>query len=166
MTVRKILTIPDPLLKQVANPVEEITPQIKHILNDLSDTTDASPGFALAAPQIGEMIRAICVDAGQAKRKTKTPHGKILLINPRIIAEKKPQINREGCLSVPQYTADISRYQQITVEGLTANGEQVSLDSKGWEAIALQHEIDHLDGILFLDRIASIKNDLFKRKTG
>jgi peptide deformylase len=101
------------LLKQVAEPVEELTPHVSSILSDLSDTTDASPGFALAAPQIGELVRAICVDATQAKRETKTPNGKILLVNPEIIETGEAEINREGCLSVPKYTADIKRYQFV-----------------------------------------------------
>ena len=164
MSVREILTIPHPLLKQVAEPVDDFTPKIQSILTDLSDTTDSSPGFALAAPQIGEMIRAICVDATQAKRETKTPNGKILLVNPEIIETGEAEINREGCLSIPGYTGDIKRYQYIKLKGITPRGEEKTITSRGWEAVALQHEIDHLDGILFLDRVVSIKNDLFKRK--
>ncbi|MGM0381607.1 MAG: peptide deformylase [bacterium] len=164
MSVREILKIPDPLLKQPAERVDQIDGKTKEILDDLSDTTDSSPGFALAAPQIGELIRAICVDVSQAKRSSPTNHGKTILVNPEVIEGSEPEIIREGCLSIPRYTADIKRYQAVVVEGMTPGGEKIKLNSRGWEAVAFQHEIDHLEGILFLDRVNSLENDLFKRK--
>ncbi len=164
MTVREILQIPDPRLKKPAEKVDSIDEQIEAVLHDLSDTTDASPGFALAAPQIGESIQAICVDVSQAKRDSPTDHGKVILVNPEVTEKNKPEVNREGCLSIPDYTADIKRYQSITVAGINPAGEMNTLHSEGWEAVAFQHEIDHLDGILFLDRVNSIKDDLFQRQ--
>ncbi len=164
MAVREIITLPDPILKQPAEPVEEITPKIKQLFTNLSDTTDASPGFALAAPQIGVLKRVICVDVDQAKRDSPTNHGKVILYNPQVEEGKDPVINREGCLSIPSYTGDVRRFQEIEVSGYNLEGEKLTLNSQGWEAVAFQHEIDHLDGILFLDRITSIEDDLFHRK--
>ncbi len=165
MAVREILTLPDKLLKQRAKPIEKICESEKQLFKDLSDTTREAPGFALAAPQIGVLKRAICVDASQAKRESPTNHGEVILYNPRVIAGNDPQINREGCLSVPDYTGDVERYQKITIAGLNPHGEPVELHSEGWEAVAFQHEIDHLDGIVFIDRIASLEDSLFSRKT-
>lgn len=165
MAVREILTIPDPALKIPADPVTEITDAVRAVLQDLSDTVDNSPGVALAAPQIGESICAICVDVSQDKRKDTENHGKVLLVNPVIDDQSEPDIIREGCLSVPEYTADVRRFNRVTVSGLSPDGREREISTSGWEAVAFQHEIDHLDGILFLDRIARIRQDLFERKS-
>ena len=132
------------------------------IIQDLLDTLAASPGVALAAPQIGEAHRIIVCDVS---RKTKEKHhGRIILINPKIYRHEGMRIFREGCLSVPDYTGNVSRAEKVWIEGLDAQGQPVRLISEGFEALALQHEIDHLEGILFLDRITSLSTDLFRRK--
>lgn len=164
MSIREILTIPDPSLKTPADPVEKIDEDLQRVLRDLSDTVDDSPGVALAAPQIGEAEPAICVDVSQDRRRDLPNHGKVLMVNPEIIYSDQPEVIREGCLSIPKYTADIERYQQLTIRGMDPGGSEIQLDTKGWEAVAFQHEIDHLHGILFLDRINRMKQDLFKRK--
>lgn len=162
MPVRDIKKYPDPVLRKVSLEVGGIDDEVAALVSDLVDTMRASPGVGLAAPQIGVLKRVIVVDV--------TPrhpgHGEIVLINPEIISSEGKRRGREGCLSVPNYTADITRHAAIRVVGFTPEGEERVLASEGFEAVALQHEIDHLDGILFLDRITDMKRDLFRRKTG
>ncbi len=159
MPQRKILLYPDALLKKVCAPVREIDDTVKRIITDLTDTMLASPGVGLAAPQIGILKRIIVIDV--------TPRnpgrGLVVLINPVIEEKKGLKTVREGCLSIPQYTANIKRAKEVTVSGLGPDGKPLAIKSSGFEAVVLQHEIDHLDGILFIDRIDSIKR-LIRRK--
>lgn len=163
MAVRRILTVPDPRLKEAVSPVDEIDSVVLRVLEDLSDTVDDSPGIALAAPQIGEPVAAICVDVSQDTRRDEPNHGKVLLVNPELIESANPEVIREGCLSVPEYTGDVERYQSVTVRGLDPEGNDRTIRATGWEAVAFQHEIDHLAGRLFLDRLTNRKRDLFRR---
>lgn len=163
MSVREILTLPDPRLKTAVDPVDAIDETLRTTATNLSDTVDDSPGVALAAPQIGDLAPVICVDVSQDTNRDVPNHGKTLLINPSISEQRDPEIIREGCLSVPDYTGDVSRYQRITVEGLSPEGTPVRLEAKGWEAVAFQHEVDHLNGVLFLDRIEGIRENLHER---
>jgi len=162
MPVLKILQYPHPLLKSRSKQVQVIDDRIIRMIQNLLDTLAASPGVALAAPQIGESYRLIACDVS---RKTKEPHhGRVILINPTIRQREGKRIFREGCLSVPDYTGNVNRSEKVWVEGLDPQGQRVNLISEGFEALALQHEIDHLDGVLFLDRIASLSTDLFRRR--
>jgi peptide deformylase len=151
MAVRSILQYPDPALRRAAR-----------VIRDLLDTLAASPGVALAAPQIGEPFRIIASDV--SRKAGERHHGRIVLVNPVVRRMEDRKIFREGCLSVPDYTGNVSRFEKVWVEGLDARGRPFSVASVGFEALALQHEIDHLDGLLFLDRIASLKDGLFRRK--
>ncbi len=163
MAVQKILHYPHPILKGRSETVREINSQTIQIIKNLLDTLGASPGVAIAAPQIGEAHRIIVCDVS---RKVKEKHhGRLVLINPVIRRGEGKKLLREGCLSVPDYTGNTNRFERVWVEGLDAEGRPLSLVSEGFEALAIQHEIDHLDGILFLDRIASLNTDLFRRKT-
>lgn len=160
MAILEIIKYPDPLLQQVSSPVEAIDEKALSFIADLVDTMRASPGVGLAAPQVGNLVRVIAVDV-----TPRNPgNGLIVLVNPEIIASSGSKVGREGCLSVPEYTANIARATDITVKGINTAGQEVTLESTGFEAVALQHEIDHLNGILFIDRIVSMKRDLFKRK--
>ncbi|MBI5902932.1 MAG: peptide deformylase [Deltaproteobacteria bacterium] len=160
MATLNILKYPNPLLKEVCEDVTEIDGRITAFIRDLVDTMRASPGVGLAAPQIGALLRIIAVDV--------TPRhpgmGLAVLINPCILAYGGSRTVREGCLSVPDYTANITRAATVTVKGVDPEGTEVELCSTGFEAVVFQHEIDHLDGVLFLDRIANVKRDLFRRK--
>lgn len=164
MSVREILTIPDRHLKTEVKPIEGLNSHVTAVLEDLSDTVDDSPGIALAAPQIGELVPAICVDASQDTSRDVPNHGKCLLVNPEIIEQSQPEVIREGCLSVPEYTGDVSRYQRVTVEGTAPDGGVTRIEAEGWEAVAFQHEIDHLKGTLFLDRIEGVRENLYRRE--
>ncbi|MBI3596691.1 MAG: peptide deformylase [Nitrospirae bacterium] len=162
MAVQKILQYPHPILKGRSEAVQTLDDRVGRIIKNLLDTLAASTGVAIAAPQIGEAHRIIVCDVS---RKIKDKHhGRIILINPLIRRREGKKIVREGCLSVPDYTGNVSRFETVWVEGLDPQGWTVSLMAEGLEALALQHEVDHLDGFLFLDRIASLSTDLFRRK--
>jgi len=158
----EIRIYPDPALKEVSQEVASIDGEIAAFIDGLVQTMRSSPGVGLAAVQVGRLFRIIAVDV-----TPKNPgHGLVVLVNPAIISSRGSRTVREGCLSVPEYTANITRAAEVTVSGLDPNGADVLIEASGLEAIALQHEIDHLDGILFLDRISNMKRDLFRRKTG
>src|SRR5690242_3251983 len=123
------------------------------------DTLRASPGVALAAPQIGCLVQIIVVDI--SRKKGEAGHGLVVLLNPYIRHQEQARIIREGCLSVPDYTGNVLRYEQAVVEGFAPDGTLVTLTTSGFEALAFQHELDHLNGMLFLDRIQSLNTDLF-----
>jgi peptide deformylase len=126
------------------------------------DTLQASPGVALAAPQIGCLLRIIVVDV--SRKKGERGHGLVVFLNPRIRHQEQERMIREGCLSVPDFTGNVLRYEEIVVEGLSPEGAPATLTASGFEALAFQHELDHLSGTLFLDRIQSLDTDLFPRK--
>lgn len=165
MPVRPIIYYPDARLKTVCAPVETFDSGFRDSAADLLDTMNAGPPrtVGIAAPQIGILERICIVDTS---RNPKHPggHGLLILVNPQIVAHDGEQIFREGCLSLPDYTGNVRRWRNVTVEALTPDGEPLRIDSEGFEAVVIQHEIDHLDGILFLDRIANVKTDLFQRK--
>jgi peptide deformylase len=165
---RPVLLFPDPTLKEVSQPVLSVTEQSVQLLTDLADTLYSTPGVGIAAPQIGVLVRAIVVDVTWLPpRKGKEPpkgHGKIALLNPRVVKAEGTLTFREGCLSIPEFLADVRRASFVRVEGLGADGQPRVYESEGFEAVALQHEIDHLDGLLFLDRVSDMKTDLFRRK--
>lgn len=162
MSVRPILLYPDPILKQAAAPVSLDDPELKLLVQDMLDTLAASPGVALAAPQIGRLAQVIVVDV--TRKKGASGHGLIVLLNPRVVQQDQPRLIREGCLSVPDYTGNVLRYGETIVEGMTPEGQSLTLVTSGFEALAFQHEVDHLNGMLFLDRIQSLSSDLFRRK--
>jgi peptide deformylase len=164
MPVRPILLYPDPALKTPAAPVAPDDPALPAMVQDLVDTLVASPGVALAAPQIGFLLQLIVVDV--ARKKGERGHGLVVLLNPRILHREGRKVVREGCLSVPDYTGNVLRYEQTLVEGMTPDGRTLTLATTGFEALAFQHEVDHLSGTLFLDRIQSLSTDLFRRKRG
>ena len=162
VAVRPILLYPNPTLKGLSQPVSLKEQGLGDILQDMLDTLRASPGVALAAPQIGHLLNIIVVDV--SRKKGETGHGLIVLLNPRIVEQDQVRTIREGCLSVPDYTGNVLRYERTLVEGLTPDGKILVLAASGLEALAFQHEVDHLQGLLFLDRIDSLRTDLFRRK--
>ncbi|MDO8751376.1 MAG: peptide deformylase [Dehalococcoidia bacterium] len=165
MAARDVLRYPHPLLKTRCQDIMPADPAVQDVVRDMLDTLDASPGVALAAPQIGYAVRAIVVDVSRDKREEhRRGHGRVVLLNPVLLACDEMHVVREGCLSVPDFTANVMRGGRAVVQGLTPQGETQVLEALGFEALAFQHEIDHLDGTLFLDRVASLKRDLFPRK--
>ena len=166
MAVLPILQFPDPLLKEKCAPVDRVTPEVSTCIDDLLDTMRASPGcVGIAAPQVGILQRILVVDVSGHKRGSREEnHGLLVLVNPEILARGGRQMVREGCMSIPDYTANVQRAQWVLVDALDRTGKQVILEAVGFEAVAIQHEADHLDGLLFLDRVSSVKTDLFRRK--
>ncbi|KAA0259069.1 peptide deformylase [Deferribacter autotrophicus] len=164
MAVREVLVYPNPLLKEISKEVNDIDEKIKNVIEDLIDTMDAtSHSTGIAAPQIGELVRIIAIDPGKNK-KCKNHHGKRVMINPEIIKWEGLIQSREGCMSVPDFTGNVNRAEKIVVQFFDENMKQHVFETEGFEAILIQHEIDHLDGILFIDRIISKRTDLFRRK--
>jgi len=163
MALLPILTYPDELLKQVSSPVESIDDSLLRFISDLEETMRNGPGgVGIAAPQVGHLIRVAIVDVS-SKPKIQQ-HGRLVLINPEITKWDGMKVGREGCMSVPDFTGNVIRAEQIKLNYLDEQGKQQSIETNGYEARAIQHEMDHLDGMLFLDRLVSRRNDLFKRK--
>ena len=166
MAILPILQFPDPRLKETSPPVTGVTADVSAFIDDLLETMRASPGcVGIAAPQVGMASRIIVVDVSTHRRGGQEEnHGLLVLVNPEILAMGGKQLVREGCMSVPDYTANVQRAQWVLVDALDREGKQTILEAIGFEAVAIQHEVDHLDGYLFLDRVSSIKTDLFRRK--
>lgn len=164
MAVRPVLRLPHAVLKQIARPVVSIGPAERALADDLVDTMAASPAcVGIAANQIGSTARAFCVDVSGHK-KADSCHGLIVLFNPVLVAARAPAAAREGCMSVPDLTGNVARATEVVLRGLTPAGTERIVEANAFEARALQHELDHLDGCLFLDRVDSFAADVFKRK--
>ncbi len=164
MAVLEVLTYPDERLKRIAEPVETFDGELRAFVADLMETMDAGPGgVGIAAPQVGRTQRIVIVDCSKA-RKPVPNHGRLVLINPEITEWEGMAVGREGCMSVPDYTGNVIRAERILVNALNEQGEPCEYRCEGFEARAVQHEADHLDGLLFLDRLVSRRNDLFRRK--
>jgi peptide deformylase len=164
MAVLEILRIPDERLKQISEPVEHFDQALLDFINDLEETRRAGPAaVGIAAPQVGRFVRIAIVDCSTL-RKPVPNHGYMVLVNPEITHWDGYEIGREGCLSVPDYTGNVIRATQIKLNAQDPHGKPLEFDMQGYEARAVQHEIDHLDGTLFIDRVVSRRTDLFRRK--
>lgn len=163
MTSLPILTYPDARLKQVSLAVETVDDALRAFIADLEQTMRAGPGgVGIAAPQVGDFRRIVIVDVSSKPKIAN--HGRLVLINPEILHWEGMAVGREGCLSVPDFTGNVIRAEQITVVAQDEQGRSQQYTMHGYEARAVQHEIDHLDGMLFLDRLVSRRRDLFARK--
>lgn len=164
MAVLDILTYPDTQLKQESVAVESFDARLQSFIADLEETRLAGPGaVGIAAPQVGKFHRIVIVDVSKLKRPVAN-HGHLILVNPEITSWEGYAVGREGCLSVPDYTGNVIRAERIHLIAFDPTGERREYDMEGFEARAIQHEMDHLDGLLFLDRLVSKRNDLFRRK--
>lgn len=164
MAVLEILKYPDERLKTLAEPVERFDDELQAFINDLEETMEAGPGgVGIAAPQVGRFQSIVIVDCS-ITRKPVSNHGRMFMINPEIIEWEGMEVGREGCMSVPDYTGNVIRAERIKVKYQDRHGVEHEIESEGFEARAIQHECDHLDGMLFLDRLVSRRNDLFRRK--
>ncbi len=164
MAVRQVLLYPDPILKSLSKTVKGDEPELEEALKDLNDTLEASPGcVGIAAAQIGILLRIVLIDLSRSKKNLPN-QGRILLINPRIETQEGAVLGREGCLSLPHLTANVTRAQRIKLSYQNQDFSQLHLEACDFEARVIQHEMDHLDGLLFLDRVSSLKTDVFRRK--
>ena len=164
MAVRDVVRLPHHNLKRPTKPVTSIGPAERVLADDLVDTMEASPAcVGLAANQIASDVRAFCVDVS-GHPKAKSCHGLIVLFNPVLVAASAPVTAREGCMSVPDLTGNVARASEVVLRGLAPDGHERVIEADAFEARALLHELDHLDGFLFLDRVDSFAADVFKRK--
>jgi peptide deformylase len=158
--IRPILKYGDDILHQEAQPVGELTPDIGRLVDDMIDTMYAAPGIGLAAPQIGVPLRIFVIDLSVGKDRD----GLMVMINPVFVEREGMQLEDEGCLSVPEFNATVVRPARAVVKGLDRSGHAYQREGTGLLARAFQHEMDHLDGTLFVDRLRGIKRDMILRK--
>ncbi len=166
MSIRKIVTVPIPVLREKAKAVRQITPDIEALIDDMIDTMREAPGVGLAAPQVGVGVQVIVVeyaegsenadaepDADEDTEPAPKPKKLYAVINPEITRQsKETELGNEGCLSIPDYMGEVERYNTVTVKGIDRHGKSFKLKTKGWMARIFQHEIDHINGVLFIDR--------------
>ena len=162
MPVREVLRMPHPVLKRVCAPVEDLD-EATRVARDLLDTMDASPRCTgIAAPQIGEEARVVVVDV-TGHRRAVSCAGRLVLVNPVVVESGGSVVVREGCLSIPDFTGDVRRAETVVVEATDADGAPLRVEADAFEARCILHELDHLDGVLFLDRVESA-SAIFRRK--
>jgi peptide deformylase len=171
VSVRKIVTVPSPVLREKAKPVRKITPEIQTLIDDMIDTMREAPGVGLAAPQVGVGIQMIVVEYAEGSENDDPetdedieptppalgspgrPKKLYAVINPEITRQsKETELGNEGCLSIPDYMGEVERFNTVTVKGIDRHGKSFKLKTKGWMARIFQHEIDHINGVLFIDR--------------
>ena len=162
MAIREIRILGDPVLREPAVPIEEVDEDVRRLVRDMLETMYHAQGIGLAAPQIGISQRVIVVDLGESDEDGA---GTVALVNPEVVeSSRKKDRAPEGCLSIPGMEEVVERPATVTVRGLDPDGEAVSLEASGLFGRALQHEIDHLDGVLFIDRVSPLKRRLLLRK--
>ena len=184
MSLKPIITVPDPVLRQVSTPVERIDDDLRKLLDDMLETMYDAPGIGLAGIQVGVPLRIITVDVARRKKKEEDAEGQdgetasadgdeaeeevrdpIFLINPKILKlGDEPSIYEEGCLSIPDYYAEVERPGSVTVSYLDRDGKEQVIEADGILSTCLQHEIDHLDGKLFIDYLSRLKRDMVIKK--
>jgi peptide deformylase len=164
VAVRDVLLYPDERLKRICEALGDLD-RARAVAADLFDTMATFPRcVGIAAPQVGELVRLCIVDCSEHP-KAATHHGRLVLVNPVVVEDEGGEVGREGCLSIPDLTANVRRATRAVVEARRLDGSALRIDAVGFEARALLHEIDHLDGMLFLDRVASLTDDVFRRKS-
>jgi len=160
MPLRKIIEYPEPLLRLKAKKVESFDEELKSLVEDMAETMYDAPGIGLAAPQVAESVRLIVIDTTVAGEE----QDYLCLVNPEIVSHEGQQVDEEGCLSVPEIVAQVKRFKKVTVSYQDNEGTPLELTTEDRFAVVLQHEIDHLDGILFIDHLSPLKRNLYKKK--
>ena len=159
--LRKILTEPDPILRKKCEPLEKVDTHTKKLMDDMLETMYAAPGIGLAAVQVGILKRLVVIDISKGEEEKKP----IFLINPQIIHQsKKTSVYEEGCLSLPGQFAEIERPAECAIQYIDYNGKEKDLKAEGLLATCIQHEVDHLNGILFIDYLSKLKKDMIIKK--
>lgn len=186
MAIREIIHIPDPVLREISRPVERIDDEVLRLLDDMAATMYDAPGIGLAAIQIGVPLRVVTIDvskrraaeeeepdngedpasgAANAETADEPPRETIFMINPKILQfSDTPSVYEEGCLSIPEFFAEVARPAECTVSFLDRDGREQIVNASGILSTCVQHEIDHLDGVLFIDRLSRLKRDMVIRK--
>ena len=162
MPLRPVLQFPDRRLREVSKPIEAVTDEIRALAQDMLDVMYDEPGIGLAAPQLGVPLRLVVIDVGWTEEGTeKSPR---ILVNPEIVEAEGKITWNEGCLSVPDFQADVERAERVRLRARDLEGNALEIEASGLEAVCFQHEIDHLDGVLFIDRISRLKRSIYVRK--
>lgn len=159
MSVREIKKYPDAVLRRKTEPVAQFDSELQQLIDDMIETMYAAPGVGLAANQVGVSKQVAVIDVRAAQEGSL-----IVLVNPEIVYAEGENSTEEGCLSVPEYTTIVKRAERVKVKGLDREGRPLEIEAEGFLAKALQHEIDHLNGLLFIDRIGRIKREFFKKR--
>ncbi|AWC25724.1 peptide deformylase [Aminobacter sp. P9b] len=161
MTIKPLIILPDPLLRELSRPVERIDDDVRKFARDMLDTMYDAPGIGLAAIQVGEPLRMLVLDLA---KEGEEPAPRVV-INPQVLSRSDERsVYEEGCLSIPDYYAEVERPSAVRVKYLDENGKEQEVEADGLLATCLQHEIDHLDGVLFIDYISKLKRDMVLRK--
>ncbi len=160
MALREIVTYPFPVLKEIAKPVTRFDEELEKLIADMAETMYAAPGVGLAAPQINVPLQLCVIDIS----KKGEPKNLIVLANPKIVKGEGQESDEEGCLSVREYSTNVPRFTKIWVEAQDSKGNPLSFVAEDFYARVIQHELDHLNGTLFIDRISSLKRGLYKKK--
>jgi peptide deformylase len=156
MTIRPLVIIPDSKLRLISEPIKEITKDIRQLADDMLETMYDAPGVGLAAIQIGEPVRMVTMDVSKSEDERQP----MLLINPEIVwASEEKRVYEEGCLSIPEYYEEVERPDRVRFRYMNINGEVIEQDADGLMATCVQHEIDHLNGVLFIDYLSKLKRD-------
>jgi peptide deformylase len=163
MALREIRTYPDPVLRNKTSRVERIDSTLDRLIEDMVETMRAAPGVGLAANQVGVPLQLAVIDLS-SREDEEQRHPLLIIINPEILSLEGSVIEEEGCLSIPDYAEKVKRAARVKVRAQDRTGKQFELEAEGLMAKALQHEIDHLNGLLFVDRLSSLKKSLFKRR--
>jgi peptide deformylase len=163
MALREICTYPDPVLRNKTARVERIDGALDRLIEDMVETMHAAPGVGLAANQVGVPLQLAVIDLSSRENEEQR-HPLLVIINPELIAMEGSVLEEEGCLSIPDYAEKVRRAARVKVRAQDRTGKQFELEAEGLMAKALQHEIDHLNGLLFVDRLSSLKKHLFKRR--
>jgi peptide deformylase len=158
MAILDVLTYPDPLLTRIAEPVKLIDNKIKKLVDDMAETMYEAPGVGLAAPQVGELKRIMVIDVSEDKSQLR------VFINPEIIKKEGTAVNEEGCLSVPGFYDKVERAETVMVTALDRDGQRFTINASGLLAVCIQHEIDHLDGKVFVEYLSPLKSNRIKNK--
>jgi peptide deformylase len=162
MPALEVLQFPDPLLKRTSTPVEGVDDALRALAAEMIQVMYDEPGIGLAAPQVGHAIRMVVMDTGWNEEGAE--RNPAVILNPEIVSREGTILWEEGCLSVPDFTADVERSEHIVVRYRNLDGNEVTEDIAGLRAVCFQHEIDHLDGILFIDRISRLKRSLYVKR--
>jgi peptide deformylase len=163
MAIREIRKYPDPVLRQKTGRVVTIDGAIKRLIEDMVETMHDAPGVGLAANQVGVPLQVAVIDLSTREDPARR-HPLLVIINPEILSMEGAVIEEEGCLSIPEYTETVKRAQKVKVRALDRDGSSFEIEAEGLLAKALQHEIDHLNGLLFVDRLSPLKKNIFKRR--
>ena len=161
MALLPIRKLPDAVLRQQARVITKINGDLQRLIEDMAETMYAAPGIGLAANQVGELRRLIVFDVAHKEGK---PRRLQVVLNPCLVAGEGEIVHEEGCLSVADFAAEVRRHAQVVVKGLDREGKPIEITGEGLMAVVLQHEIDHLNGVLILDRISRLKREIYRKK--